>query len=69
MLTSIPSRAAKVPVVGYDGHLAEAKFAAHAALMRAEIAQPSLADNIHWRSLREEAFAEFGAALLAGAIP
>lgn len=47
----------------FPKHLADDAYAAHAALVKAEQAQPSLALNPYWTALRDSAFARFKAAL------
>ena len=55
-----------VPVIRFHLDEANAAFAVHAALAKAEAAEPGLADNEHWREQREIAFARFNAAFCAG---
>jgi hypothetical protein len=45
--------------------MADDAYAAHAALVRAEKADPSLIGNPHWKALRDSAYARFRSALEA----
>lgn len=49
----------------YPRHQADDAFAAHAAMLTAEKANPNLALNPHWKALRDTAYARFRAALEA----
>ncbi len=49
----------------YPKHQADDAYAAHAALVRAEQGDPSLATNPAWKALRDTAYARFRAALEA----
>lgn len=54
-----------IPVIRFDLSVAEAAFAVHQTLVRAQIADPTLNQNVHWREQREIAFARFCAAFEA----
>ena len=49
----------------FPKHMADDAYAAHAALVRAEKADPSLIGNPHWKALRDSAYARFRSALEA----
>lgn len=49
-------------VIYFDPVSAAEAFAVHSALVLAEIADPSLRNNEHWREQRDIAFARFRAA-------
>lgn len=54
-----------LPVIRFDPLTAEAAFAVHQTLVKAEIADPTLHQNEHWREQRDIAFARFCAAFEA----
>lgn len=54
-----------IPVIRFDPGEADAAFAVHSTLVRAEAADPTLANNAHWREQRDIAFARFCAAFEA----
>lgn len=49
----------------FPKHMADDAYAAHAAMVLAEQANPALALNPYWKPLRDSAFARFRAALEA----
>jgi hypothetical protein len=51
-----------VPVIRFHPEQAQAAFQAHAAMMIAEKANPSLAENEYWCALKDTARARFLAA-------
>lgn len=48
-----------VPVIFFNERKAEWTYEVHRALVKAEAADPALADNPRWRRLREAAFEDF----------
>lgn len=50
----------------FDASRAELAFAVHQALLKAELANPALAQNCYWVTLRAETFDLFLAAFEAG---
>lgn len=65
MLSPAPRPGAPVPVIVFDPVSAEQAWLVHAALVKAEAAEPALSQNEHWREQREIAFARFRAAFEA----
>ena len=59
---SPPSVEPAVPVIRFDPVDAGAAYAVHTALIFAEITNPALSRNEHWREQRDIAFARFRAA-------
>lgn len=53
---------ASVPTIGMDERKAREAFDVHAALLKAERADPALRNNPHWTILRQDAFETFCAA-------
>ena len=51
-----------VPIIRFNPVDATAAYAVHTALVLAEIANPALRENEHWREQRDIAFARFRAA-------
>lgn len=62
---AIAQRRLPVPVIRFDPSVADAAFAVHQTLVKAEIADPTLNQNEHWREQRDIAFARFCAAFEA----
>lgn len=52
----------KPPIIHFDEKFAANAYAAHAALVKTEAANPELRQNEHWQALRDTAFARFYAA-------
>lgn len=51
-----------VPIILCAKEKADLAFAAHTALLAAEVANPALRDNPCWTLLRQEAFDQFASA-------
>lgn len=51
-----------IPLIRFDPSDAAAAYTVHTTLLLAEIAQPLLRENEHWREQRDIAFARFTAA-------
>ena len=57
-----PASPKAVPVIYFDPRATSNAYEAHIALVHAEIQNPALRTNEHWRALRDTAFARFRAA-------
>jgi hypothetical protein len=54
-----PEQSDSVPVIRYDERRAHYAWEAHRAMIRAELRDPALKNNVEWAALREAACANF----------
>lgn len=57
-----PPRSEPIQVIRFDPIDATSAFLVHTTLLKAELADPDLSKNEHWREQRDIAFARFRAA-------